>query len=213
MSRGLLCTQFTPGSRAAAVLCQHSNSGIRPVHLFAPTSLAFNLESHTCSFHDDGKVVKKDCYTNKYKERKKIKKKEVFSIETQRHWHWLTWEKDKLCGHHLGVGSTRIAVSGSLHFSTGPLDAHFHATVPRIRPTRQSNPIMLLFSLMVGCFWRRLKVFDHYKNGHCSFFFPYDYILSTFCYRRKKSRSFIFRKIREDRTFSLALSLCLSCIT
>lgn len=84
MSRGLLCTQFTPGSRAAAVLCQHSNSGIRPVHLFAPTSLAFNMESHTCSFHDDGKVVKKDCYTNKYKERKKIKKKRsLFNRDTE----------------------------------------------------------------------------------------------------------------------------------
>lgn len=167
----------------------------------------FQFGSSHLLFQDDGKVVKKDRYKIYIKKEKKIKKKTVFSRETPRHWPWLTWEKDRLCGLHLGVVSTRSAVSGPLHLFTGPLNTYFHATVLRFRLPRQSNQSMLLFSLMVDCFWRSLKVFDHCKNDHCSFSFHMITCLVYFAIVEKTSHSFIFSKIREGRTFSLGLSL------
>lgn len=90
---------------------------------------------------------------------KEIKYRKIVIFLTQKLWPWLTQEKDKLCGCHLGAEKHQncsLRTSAPLHFSTGTLDAYFHATVPRIRCPQQSNQIILLCTLMVGCFWKRL---------------------------------------------------------
>lgn len=202
---------FAKPSYTTAVFCQHRDYRIRP---FVSTHLPdrvrhvlsrqlqppqFILETLLCLSHDDGKVVK----------RKITVQSNVFKRD-KRHWYRQAWERDKLCGYHLGIWKQQnycFSVTAVLHSTWNFLDDYFHA-----HSSRKSD-ILLHIPIYLDCwlFWERvLKIFDNYQKCRLKFFSPFNYSIAIFCWRGKKW-SVAFYLVKSERTGPafMALPVCL----
>lgn len=65
----------------------------------------------------------------------------------KRHWYRQALEKDRLCGHHLGIWQQWnycFPATAGLHATRNFLDTYFHAVFPNVRiPTTSPNTIYL----------------------------------------------------------------------